>query len=705
MSVIEQKKKNIIDLFQAYRYSFLKEIGNILVFDYTSGMYTGVEIVPVTSEVDKKQIEKIRDDYSKSGYATHIYETSDISVIEKNLFNGFFQTKLSNERIHNKYKLYCERVMLQFGKKAEDYQYIEAPYELEEDFQGKQTSEHLVDSIFSQLQMPGAKLIILEAPAGFGKTSTTYEVLNKYKDVTRDVRPFMMELYKDRTASIFKYILLSNIDADFDVNIKSDIVIKNIRAGRIPLLIDGFDELLSIDIDKAGNKDRFKEVESMLSTIADLLSNDAKIMLTSRKTAIFSSEEFVSWYDKLVTKGLNFRIIKYSLNNPTLQDWISKEEIAKYDNNLLKALGNPVLLGFIKYCGFDLSDSKDIVNKFFDLLLNREMDRQDLPFSVDEQKIIFRRLAMAFAGFNCSTDTRNSVMSTISETSPKLIASKVSASRDRDSLLNSLTNHALLNRKTDKNQIGFLNDFIFGIMLAEAFLHYRKDDTYVLDFASDIKPDSVYKCIDSAVFLPPEDKTRIRYSLKQHIKMGKEDETMCDWKLCGYVNAHVDNLSFDGDRLIGCTIGTRDNIVSNCTFSNMTFSSCTFDFNYIQGCTFVMCDFEDCVREGTNTSCYEYGCADPDGVVKIDGIVGNIEPDVVSDEEIKISILQKYYTVGQRRRMKLISAIRKDFTTNEKQFRRCLDSLSSEKFLFINGDKSFITNEGNQWLQSKECSK
>ena len=697
----EQFKSSVITLFENYRYKYVKETSGVLVFEYASGMYSGVELVPINDKVGKKDIERIKIEYSNSGYATHVYEKCDIEQIQRDLFNGFFQTRLSNNRIKNKYLQYCKRVMLQYGKKPEDYKYIEVSYDKEVDFVEDKSDVPLVDSIFSLLQDKGARLIIMEAPAGFGKTSTAYEVLSRYQDVENDVRPFMMELYKDRTASIFKYILLSNIDMDFDVNIKSDIVIENIKEGRIPLLVDGFDELLSKEIDGKGHgKVEFKEVESMLSTIAELLQGNAKIMLTSRKTAIFSGEEFSDWYEGLIEKGLNFQIVKYSLNTPSIRDWLDKDSIAHYDSSLLKVLNNPVLLGFLKYCGEELKSScSNIVETFFDLLLNREIERQDIPFSAQEQRTIMRRLAMVLAGFNCSTDTRDSIVSIINETSSKLISSKATVARDIDSLLNSLSNHALLNRKNDK--VGFLNDFIYGTMLAESFVHYKIDDNYGIDFASNIQPFFLEKCIDASVFLSSDLKLRIWDSLKTNAVLNSVDSALCDWKLRGSAQGVVEGVSFDDEILSDVALGESSARIIGCTFSNIIFTRCIFNFSFIENCTFVQCSFIDCIKEGSNLSCYEYGCNDKDGILFLDEEEVSIQ-DVKSDDEIKVSILKKYFMVGsQRRRMKLISVIRRDYADNEKQFRRCVSSLSSEKLLIVNGDKSFITDEGVQWLQAK----
>ena len=150
----------------------------------------------------------------------------------------------------------------------------------------------IVSALRQELITDGAKLIIVEAPAGYGKTSTAMELLNSYSDVTSKVRPFYMELSLDRQAPTFYYLLISQINKTFNVLLGDTIVMHNIKEGRIPLIIDGFDELLNEDLD-AGNSnfDRNKG-KTMLETIADLLEGNAKIVLTTRKTAILSGPEF-----------------------------------------------------------------------------------------------------------------------------------------------------------------------------------------------------------------------------------------------------------------------------------------------------------------------------------------------------------------------------------------------------------------------------
>ena len=51
------------------------------------------------------------------------------------------------------------------------------------------------------------------------------------------------ELARNRSANIFKYILLDEINIEYPT-LNLELVTKEIKNGRIPLIIDGFDELI-----------------------------------------------------------------------------------------------------------------------------------------------------------------------------------------------------------------------------------------------------------------------------------------------------------------------------------------------------------------------------------------------------------------------------------------------------------------------------
>ncbi|MBK7970291.1 MAG: hypothetical protein IPK08_15870 [Bacteroidetes bacterium] len=127
-------------------------------------------------------------------------------------------------------------------------------------------------------------------------------------------------------------------------------MIKEIIKGKIPLIIDGFDELLSKDLNNASKS--FVESGNMLSTIMELLKEKAKVIITSRKTALFDSEYFHEWAAK--TKE-SFRVARFVLKEPTVNNWLSNDKLKLFEKTEyeIEKLANPVLLAFIRNLTLD----------------------------------------------------------------------------------------------------------------------------------------------------------------------------------------------------------------------------------------------------------------------------------------------------------------------------------------------------------------
>ena len=134
----------------------------------------------------------------------------------------------------------------------------------------------------------------MEAAAGYGKTCTVYEILNNLLNQENLQLPLFVELSKNRNARLFRYVLQDEIDKKF-TKLSYNLVVREIKERRIPLVIDGFDEL----IEQKGRilEDSDERSLSMLSTIAELLDEDSKawILLTTRNSAIFSGDLFEEW--------------------------------------------------------------------------------------------------------------------------------------------------------------------------------------------------------------------------------------------------------------------------------------------------------------------------------------------------------------------------------------------------------------------------
>lgn len=685
-----------IDLFKLYGYHLEEITDDCIIFSLKSGMYPTVEIVPLPDS-SEESINRVKQNYSEGGYGVFICKSENLLNLEGYLFNGFFNVQTANFRIESRYKEYVNSVMKPYLYDGDDisslekkYKFMNVDYILEDDFIETKAEENIVDSIFNRINQKGARLIIVEAAAGYGKTSTAFELLRKYIGVAKDVRPFFMELAKERTASNFRYAMLSQIDQTFDQNIKNDIVIYNIKKGRIPLIVDGFDELLSKDLDKGISvSTAFKSVETMLSTIADLLSDDTKIVLTTRKTAIFSGESFIEWYEMQKKLGREFVLSRYQINAPKPSDWLDEKRMSliPFEVNTVR---NPVLLSYLKYVDEDqlkeINGPSQIIDRFFTFMMRREMIRQEIPFNEEEQFSIFRKLAIYFAGFDISADKRSEVKNTIYETSNSLIKSHSTTNKDEDALTNALTNHALLDRKKSGN-VGFLNDFIFGFMLGDALL--KEDVGTYGDFYSEFSYASIIKMIESMSLVSKEDRSFFYNKLEEIFKLNNELQFWSDIMLkkttlhsyhdLAFCNTLLEGICFDGDNFI----------CSKCAFSNITFKDSIFNFSHFSDCSFVNCHFENCIYENADSS-FLFNCT---GIEKKKFDFED-EQEVVIEESVEKKILDSFLQVDKKsRRMRKISSLRNSIS-DSKDFKKVFDSLVRHKFIVTNGDKAFVTDEG-----------
>lgn len=669
-----------------------------------SSMYPAMEIYTFP-EVDIKTIDSLKKKYGEMGYAVRVCAKSNSEDLENYLFKLFFQVKETNKRSLNRYNDYVESIMESYGTSPTQvqYEYIEIPFELEENFSSVSvpTDISLVDSIIQHLEKEGPQFIIVEACAGFGKTSTAYEVLRKYAKT--DYRPFLMELARDRIAPTFQYLLVNQIDKEFSVKINSELVIQNIKNGNIPLIIDGFDELLSKDLDN-GNTNNMSSfgINKMLSTIAELLTGNAKILLTTRKTAIFAGESFYNWYINYLENGHDFNISRYQLGSPSISDWLSKDRI-KLLPATMKNIANPVLLGYMHYLSEEtyksVVSSDELTKHYFNMLMRREIQRQQLPITINEQKIILRRLAAYYAAIDATIMARREVKETIMELAQEQIIQNDLSSEQAKSLSNSLTNHAFLDRKNDNNDIGFLNDFIFGSFLMMAI---ADEETNIEDFYFE---EIAYRSLEKAIFSSADWGEAYRKKFwKTFIERCTPNSTLLFWAdvMLEYENKHTfADLSFEEHTISNALIGNKNYIIQNCCFSNIKFINCSFDFNFVQRCSFIKCIFEDCIKEGSNISCGFYGCeASTDFLDNSESQIIDTVVEQIGEDEMLVTILRKYLHVdGRTRKMKMISKL-KDELSEYHWFKKVFNSLVSQNYILTNGDKSFISSKGLEYYNS-----
>lgn len=689
-------------IFKLYGYDVFDETSTYIVFAVRHSIYPGVDIV-LLEDIDPTEVQTLEDMYSKQRYAVRVCRANDMKMVEDFLFDSFFQVEATNKQIGVRYREYGRSIIASYGIPEDynaEYSYIESPYYIEEDITTTQRGPRgeLVSSITEEIAKPGATLIIVEAAAGFGKTSTALEILKHYENTKHGIRPFYMELAKDRQAATFRYLLLSQMHREFNVLLGDEIVDYNIKKGRIPLIIDGFDELLSEDLD-TGNVLRAKRRgETMLSTIAEYLQGDAKIILTTRRTAILSGEDFFEWYINKLSNG-HIRLLRYSLEQPSVADWLDARRIKLIQRDIDNIL-NPVLLGYLHY----LSDvdydkeckSAQLINCYISKLLNREIDRQHLPFSVEEQKIIYSNLAVAFAYDDIMSESRSNVKDYISLLSGEIIAKHITIGRDVDSLMNTLANHALLDRKGNNN-IGFVNDFVLGVFIGLAMLNERNKD--LIGYYKEMSIRFLDKVLMAMSLSSETDRDTVWMLLVDNCSnLSSQMRLQADLMLQRRAMSSYEDQTFDGNNYVGITLGDTEATFKNCHFANMSFTDSCINVDNFSSCEFINCVFNNTSINIDSPDVDFIQCYKDGELIPMYVDVNQSENVENADTDLWVEMLSQYSLVGNTgRRMQLISRIRNNYE-DKKLFKKVFSQLVAKNFILTNGDKSHISTQGLEYL-------
>ena len=703
MDNIEKIKR----IFQRFEYDLLQETDEYLVYAAGHNLYLGVEIV---SFIDKESevINKLVTDYRAANYSVRVCSLEDADSIEEYLFDWFFQVELSNKKIGVEYKEYTGAVMKAYGlekPETKKYEYITSPYTIEKNNETNHSLQEssIVDSLRREIDGRGIKFIIVEAPAGYGKTSTAMELLNSYVDVKHGIRPFFMSLSKDRQAPTFYYLLVSQINKTFNVRLGDDLVIHYIKSGRIPLIIDGFDELLSEDLDKGDLSRASKKGITMLSTIAELLKDNAKIVLTTRKTAVLSGQLFLDWYQKHFEEAEGVEFVRYRIDLPQIDNWLDRRRISMLSDHISE-LSNPVLLGYLHYLN-DEEFSKEcksdtLIESYVTRLLTREIDRQSLPFTVEEQKLIYERLASAYAYEDLTADSRANVKDSILLMSADLLERYATISKDSQHLANSLTNHALLDRKGESG-IGFVNDFVLGIMLGNALIDSR--DMGMKDYYEGMTTKFIEKIVLSMAASGEDKRELVWLQMTEQCKnLTQELRFFADAKLLHKTSGEYEQACFDGYQLNKTEVGNKESYFSKCHFLNIDFAGGVIDFDRLDECTFINCVFNQTEFRGDNSGCDFYECLKEGEAYIIKEIIEDDDTTTEEglDQDRWAEMLSHYLLKGgQGKKMQMISFLKREYGDNH-EFKKTFSELCAKKFIVTNGDKSHITGAGLEYLKT-----
>ncbi len=601
-------RDELVQLYKSYSFESGSKTEKYMVFFNQRGYFQNAEIVLLD---EKYSIDDtVKKEYEELGYAVRTRSFNTVDEAHEALFRGFFNAVLTNARLKNEYREFCNKQKA--ALMGIEYEYIPGTF-IEE---GTSVKDNIVNRIKDIFGLAGRQLIILEASAGYGKTCTSYEVINKLIDEYPEKIPLMAELSKNRTAPVFRYVLLSEIDQKFPA-LSSALVTQEILAGRILLIIDGFDELLSktdtISIE-AGNFD--DDAQTMLDTIAELLPPDSntKVLLTTRNSSMMVGEEFENWTDSHI-KGCP--ITRIQLEAPNARDWIGGEklEILESKDIRINNILNPVLLASLRSESAEdirtlYEDNNDIVEYYLGLLLRRERKRQSLVLTEDEQRDIMSRLSALMVEYDFSAEEPEFINACLIEIIGKNIDEYINRYKsfqefeldekvpNADELVNKLSHHALLDRKADnKNLIGFVNQYIFGLMIAEAVMKKRLSISSLKGKYLDISISSYSSYGKKSRLLFYEAVKPMIASVSGTSRL-KYEIDLLDATSTEYKDMYFERFIFKrGTQLI------KDRTFINCTFIDCTFRRCTIKPSAFAGCQFFNCTFYNDEIIGGQSEC------------------------------------------------------------------------------------------------------
>ncbi|MCB9261186.1 MAG: NACHT domain-containing protein [Flavobacteriales bacterium] len=672
------------------------------------GMYNAAEIVKLEESED---IENFKSEFSHLGYATIVKHFDNLVDIEEYLFNGFFiETPLGNE-LKRRYEKFVKGQLKNLPPKSK-YEYIDSAFSyvlqdengtvLENSFvEGNEVK--LIDKISEVLsQINRAIFIIIEAPAGFGKTCSAYELLNYFSSENLNKLPFFSELSRNREARIFKHILLNEINDQFPLGIKDNIVLEQIKKGRIPLIVDGFDELITRDSTK-------EEIESMLSTILELLDGKAKIIVTTRKTALFSSEEF---FESVENSTKDFHVARFEIFQPNIDNWLSKDKINLIELHGIpkESIENPVLLSYLRnisyevysnYFGVNATDN--LIDKYLNYLLIREKERQNIKLSPTHQLLIFRRLVALMAEFNFTSESKPVFKEFILSFNDAILKGSlteypVSEKPTLEELSETLTNHVFLDRKTNE-EIGFVNDFIFGTLVSQNLL----DEGFLEEnpnFIRCLPQDFAIKSLQASKIQSSEVKKSLWDSYNGFSNQAYDVgfNFYLDYHFNKETKRNFESLILDNWNIKDFEF-TQSHF-SNCVFTSIKFENCLFDLSLFDGCSFQNCKFINCMLAASiciieHNNFALYACESNNDFVKRVGDRQNLndkEQIVLPDIEIlNLFLIPKKNNVVPR----TIGFIKESLKNYPKPaINKCITSLKGNSLIYFRDDLCFITKKG-----------
>ena len=353
-----------------------------------------------------------------------------------------------------------------------------------------------------------------------------------------------------------------------------------------------------------------------------------------------------------------------------------------------------------------------ITQKYFEYLLDRERERQNLFIPYKEQMLIFENLARTFMAFNIKGEEREFVKEMIMEYNrQELIRYKELSPvpQSVEELADTLTNHALLDRIGNNDNIGFVNEFIFGYILGNAIISGK--DLQFKDY--EILPIDLLEFSVLAFQYSSHEEKKKLWNRLSPIKsmMDVSHSLQVDSILLKRIYGNYKQTGITSFSFVGTSFLEENCQFCDFSFIDISFDSCSFDIKAFKNVVFTGCSFKNCSvvserKESDEVLIFCYGCDDfSNGFLK--SFIGcKIDAYTVEDHEsLEMQVLSKYFKVdGKSTKMRYISHLLEEFDESKKEAFKVFDKLRRDGYINTRGNNSFITQTGISYYHKQSLS-
>lgn len=696
------------------------EIQNVKIYEYKHGRYFGVDVI----DDGGANIQNILDMYASQGFSTARKCYKDFDSAEDDLYKGFFQIDNRRKDGLKKYEKFRESQLKGLSEGAK-YSYINCKFNIlhfDNDNaicqMGESESDNVIDRISKELQRAIMEktpmLTIIEAAAGFGKTCTAYELVKRISesDDFSDIIPLYIELSRNREARIFKHILQNEIERQFQNAITSKVVERQIQRGKVIVLIDGFDELLSKEM--LSEKELQRDVESMLTTIFNLLKYKAQVVITSRKTVMLSGDGF---QNSLLRRKTPFNVLRITLAEPNINDWLdyTQRQILSSAGVSIENIANPAVLSYLRSMPETelkkLTAKSNIADVYMDYLCRRERIRQNIDMLYEVQLRIFLKLTRMMCELDINAGERSFIKSLILDYNSHLFDEYINNIQEdtkftQEELADTLTNHALLDRR-DNDNIGFINDFVFGTLIGMNLetgkfqLHHNNPENILSQTFASLAVEAYKEQTAShrkalwSVF------HNLSFNYDSSFDFTKDYYLLNEIKEQIFTDFIIDDLKINNLKFI-IPASFEKGIFTNCTFTN-----CNFDIRCFHNTSFTNCIFYNChwvskphqegvenvMMAGCEANNDFYSC-----LLETNKEKGDNQTTQVNYEELILSLFVRDKITG----MKRLQAIKEELCKYpSKNIDTALSKMKTNGLVNISGGNCFIRKEGISIFRKK----